>query len=155
MTRTALIAILGLALVVSVLGVPARRAGAAVCTEVQNCPPEGQFTTSVGGAEAELGCSPSSQLVLSSFDGASCLDLAHSVFEFDKSAAGCQLQLDELPAVQAAIIARLASALSELSETEALRLQMAMDRRSKFIQTLMNALAAISATQDAIVQSLK
>ena len=45
--------------------------------------------------------------------------------------------------------------LSELSETEALRLQMAMDRMSKFMTTLSNVLAKISDTDSAITQNLK
>lgn len=46
-------------------------------------------------------------------------------------------------------------ALSELSETESLRLQMMMDRRSKFMSTLSNILKKLSDTASAIVQNLK
>jgi putative addiction module CopG family antidote len=45
--------------------------------------------------------------------------------------------------------------LSELSEMDSLRLQMMMDRRSKFISTLSNMMKKISTTQDALVQNLK
>lgn len=45
--------------------------------------------------------------------------------------------------------------LSELSELESLRLQMLMDRRSKFISTLSNLLKKISSTQDTLIQDLK
>lgn len=45
--------------------------------------------------------------------------------------------------------------INELSELEQLRLQMAMDRRSKFLSTLSNILKKISETQDTLVQNLK
>jgi hypothetical protein len=45
--------------------------------------------------------------------------------------------------------------MNEMSETTSLRLQMAMDRRSKFIDTLSNILKKISDTGDAVVQNLK
>lgn len=45
--------------------------------------------------------------------------------------------------------------LSELGETEQLRLQAAMDRLSKFEQTLSNILKKMSDTQNAITQNLK
>ena len=45
--------------------------------------------------------------------------------------------------------------LSEMGEMESLRLQMAMDRRSKLMSTLSNLLKKISDTQSQIVQNLK
>lgn len=45
--------------------------------------------------------------------------------------------------------------LSEMSETESLRLQMAMDRRSKFLETLSNLMKKISDTSSSIVGNLK
>ena len=45
--------------------------------------------------------------------------------------------------------------LSELGETESLRLQMAMDRMSKMMSTLSNLLKKMSDTADAIEQNLK
>jgi hypothetical protein len=45
--------------------------------------------------------------------------------------------------------------LSEMGELESLRLQMAMDRTSKFIETLSNLLKKISETESGIVQNLK
>jgi putative addiction module CopG family antidote len=42
-----------------------------------------------------------------------------------------------------------------LLEMGSLRLQMAMDRRSKFISTLSNIMKKVSTTQEAIVQNLK
>jgi SMC interacting uncharacterized protein involved in chromosome segregation len=45
--------------------------------------------------------------------------------------------------------------LSELGETESLRLQMAMDRLSKLMSTLSNLLKKISDTSSQIVQNLK
>jgi hypothetical protein len=44
---------------------------------------------------------------------------------------------------------------SEMSETESLRLQMTMDRRSKLIETLSNVLKKSSDTGDSVVQNLK
>ena len=45
--------------------------------------------------------------------------------------------------------------MSELSDMDQLRLQMAMDRRSKLISTLSNVLKKASDTQQAITQNLK
>jgi hypothetical protein len=45
--------------------------------------------------------------------------------------------------------------MDEMSEMESLRLQMVMDRRSKFMSALSNILKKISDTQDSIVQNLK
>jgi hypothetical protein len=45
--------------------------------------------------------------------------------------------------------------MNEMSEESSLRLQMMMDRRSKFISTLSNIMKMISATQDTLVQNLK
>ena len=45
--------------------------------------------------------------------------------------------------------------MNEMSEMTSLRLQMMMDRRSKFISTLSNIMKKISQTQDTIVQNLK
>ncbi len=45
--------------------------------------------------------------------------------------------------------------MNEMSEMTSLRLQMTMDRRSKFISTLSNILKKISSTQDLLVQNLK
>lgn len=46
-------------------------------------------------------------------------------------------------------------AAAELSEMNSLRLQMMMDRRSKFISTLSNILKKVSSTQDTLVQNVK
>jgi hypothetical protein len=48
-----------------------------------------------------------------------------------------------------------AESMSELSEMGSLRLQMAMDRRSKFMNTLSNMMKKVSATRDAVVQNMK
>lgn len=45
--------------------------------------------------------------------------------------------------------------MSEMSETESLRLQMAMDRLSKMMSTLSNLLKKISDTQQNITQNMK
>lgn len=46
-------------------------------------------------------------------------------------------------------------AVSEMSEEESLRLQMAMDRQSKFMETLSNVEKKMAQTQDSIVHNLK
>jgi hypothetical protein len=45
--------------------------------------------------------------------------------------------------------------MNEMSEMTSMRLQMAMDRRSKFMETLSNVLKKIGDTQSAIVQNMK
>jgi len=45
--------------------------------------------------------------------------------------------------------------MNEMSEMTSLRLQMMMDRRSKFISTLSNIMKKISTTQDSLVQNIK
>jgi len=42
-----------------------------------------------------------------------------------------------------------------MSETTSQRLQMTMDRRSKFIETLSNIMKKLSKTSEAVVQNLK
>ena len=64
-----------------------------------------------------------------------------------------QMQSDLL-AIQAGIQADLDS-MSELSQMVSMRLQMAMDRRSKSVETLSNVLKTISDTQDSIIQNMK
>ena len=44
---------------------------------------------------------------------------------------------------------------NEMSEMTSLRLQMTMDRRSKFISTLSNIMSKVSTTQDSLVQNIK
>jgi phenylalanyl-tRNA synthetase alpha subunit len=46
-------------------------------------------------------------------------------------------------------------AMNEMSEEASLRLQMTMDRRSKFVSTLSNIMKKISDTQNTLVQNLK
>lgn len=45
--------------------------------------------------------------------------------------------------------------MNEMSEMTSLRLQMTMDRRSKFISMLSNLMKKISTTQDTLVQNIK
>ena len=47
------------------------------------------------------------------------------------------------------------SSMNEMSEMTSLRLQMMMDRRSKFMSTLSNIMNKISTTQDTLVKNLK
>ena len=41
------------------------------------------------------------------------------------------------------------------TDTEMINLQMAMDRRSQFVQTMSNIMKKMSSTQDSIVQNIK
>jgi chromosome segregation ATPase len=62
--------------------------------------------------------------------------------------------LEALKALQQALNAQLDS-MNEMSEMTSMDLQMAMDRRSKFVETLSNVLKKISDTQASIVQNMK
>ncbi len=115
---------------------------------------------SVGGVEAELACSPSSEGSLSSLDGTVsgldgtvCRELAQSIFKLDTSAAAAQLSLAELSEAQDSMKAQLDS-LNQFDELS-LRLQRLMERRQQLISTLSNILKKISDTQAGIVQNLK
>jgi putative addiction module CopG family antidote len=61
---------------------------------------------------------------------------------------------DELVIIRDGLKDQLDS-MSEMSEMTSLRLQMAMDRRSKFIETLSNIMKKISTTGDTLIQNLK
>lgn len=50
---------------------------------------------------------------------------------------------------------RREAVMNELSKMTSLRLQMTMDRRSKFISTLSNIMKKISTTQDKLIQNIK
>jgi ketosteroid isomerase-like protein len=63
-------------------------------------------------------------------------------------------QVEQLRLVREALEAKLDS-MSEMSEMTSLRLQMMMDRRSKFISTLSNIMKKVSTTQDTLIQNLK
>lgn len=60
----------------------------------------------------------------------------------------------DLRAVQSELKGKLDS-MNEMGEMTSLRLQMMMDRRSKFISTLSNIMKKISTTQDTLIQNLK
>jgi hypothetical protein len=62
--------------------------------------------------------------------------------------------LGDLAAVEAKLKNSLDS-LSELGETESLRLKMAMERRSKMMETLSNILKKMSESSDSIIANLK
>jgi hypothetical protein len=62
--------------------------------------------------------------------------------------------LQELKAAQQSLNGDLNS-MNELSEMTAMDLQMAMDRRSKFVEALSNVLKKMNDTQQAIVQNIK
>jgi hypothetical protein len=63
-------------------------------------------------------------------------------------------EVAQLQSIRATLEAKLDS-MSEMSEMTSLRLQMAMDRRSKFLETLSNIMKKISDTDSAITQNLK
>lgn len=65
-----------------------------------------------------------------------------------------QKEFDALLKQQAELKNKLV-AMSEISETSALRLQMMMDRRAKFLETLSNLMKKMSSTSDSIIQNLK
>lgn len=65
-----------------------------------------------------------------------------------------QKELDALQKQQGELKDKLDS-MTEMSETTAMRLQMMMDRRSKFMETLSNMLKKMAATSDSIKQNLK
>jgi len=61
---------------------------------------------------------------------------------------------EELRAIQDDLQGRLDS-MNEMSEMTSMRLQRAMDRRSKFVEALSNMMKKIDSTQETIVQNLK
>jgi hypothetical protein len=61
----------------------------------------------------------------------------------------------ELTDSQAASVVAGTDGLSALSEEESLRLQLSMDRRSKFIQTLSNIMKKQEAAEGSVTQNLK
>ena len=61
-----------------------------------------------------------------------------------------QLDMNELDTILAQL-----GRMNEISEELSLRLQMAMDRRSKFISILSQMMKKISTTQDILVQNIK
>ena len=61
-----------------------------------------------------------------------------------------QLDMNELDTILTQL-----GRMDEISEELSLRLQMAMDRRSKFISTLSQIMKYISTTQDILVQNIK
>lgn len=65
-----------------------------------------------------------------------------------------QKELEALQKQQGELKDKLDS-MTEISETTAMRLQMMMDRRSKFMETLSNMLKKMAATSDSIKQNLK
>jgi hypothetical protein len=65
-----------------------------------------------------------------------------------------QAELLAFAAIQEALQAQLDS-MNEMSEMTSMNLQMAMDRRSKFVETLSNVMKKIDSTQETIVQNLK
>jgi putative addiction module CopG family antidote len=64
------------------------------------------------------------------------------------------MRLQQLDCIVDEVQGKLDS-LSDLSELDAMKLQMLMDRRSKFIETLANIMKKVSETQAALVGNLK
>jgi hypothetical protein len=60
----------------------------------------------------------------------------------------------DLNTVQSDFKSRLDS-MNEMSEMTSMRLQMAMDRRSKFMDALSNIMKKISDTSESVVQNIK
>ena len=65
-----------------------------------------------------------------------------------------QTDLENLKAIQNNLKGQL-DAMNEMSEMTSMRLQMAMDRRSKFVEALSNIMKKIDDTQSTIVQNMK
>lgn len=65
-----------------------------------------------------------------------------------------QMSLQILKTMQQNVQANLAG-MSDMSDKTQMQLQMAMDRRSKLMETLSNILKTMSDTQNTIVQNLK
>ena len=70
------------------------------------------------------------------------------------SLGGGQVTIWSLRSLQDDLKGKL-DGMNEMSEMTSLRLQMTMDRRSKFISTLSNMMKKISTTQDTLVQNIK
>jgi chromosome segregation ATPase len=75
------------------------------------------------------------------------------VAEFERELNSAGSQMRELQTYQQQ--ANQLSSLSEMGETESLRLQMAMDRMSKMMSTLSNLLKKTSETDQGIAQNTK
>jgi hypothetical protein len=60
----------------------------------------------------------------------------------------------DVKAVQSDLKSKLDS-MSEMGETESLRLQMVMDRRSKFLEALSNLMKKTSDTSDSVIKNIK
>lgn len=71
--------------------------------------------------------------------------------EMEKFDHGASLDLESM---REELVGKLDS-MNEMSEMTSLRLQLTMDRRSKFISTLSNIMKKVSTTQEAVVQNLK
>lgn len=61
-----------------------------------------------------------------------------------------EMSIDELEELKGKL-----DSLNEMSEMTSLRLQMSMDRRSKFISTLSQIMKKMSTTQDTLIQNIK
>lgn len=82
------------------------------------------------------------------------LDLMVKSFAAETTAESLVNQLDQI-ALTLKSLGRGGDTLGDLSETESLRLQMAMDRLSKMTETLSNILKKIDDTAQSITQNLK
>lgn len=85
------------------------------------------------------------------------MDLVQEIkVEISDNLKGSEKQIEAVEAFEKVHnLADKIEAMSEMSEMTSLRLQMIMDRRSKFISTLSNIMKKISTTQETIVQNLK
>jgi hypothetical protein len=72
------------------------------------------------------------------------------------NATSLEKQIEAVDLIRMAVhLADKLDAMTEMSEMTSLRLQMIMERRSRFISTLSNLMKKISATQDTLIQNLK
>jgi hypothetical protein len=94
----------------------------------------------------------------STLSAADCAHFNEIIRHLDRVSVATLENLAFLDEIQTELVASAAyqDALNQgLSEAESLRLQLALDRTSRFLQTLSNILKKISETSETIVQNLK
>jgi hypothetical protein len=113
-----------------------------------------------------LAGAPADFAVLSDLNGADVEAMAFIVMMEATNAAGgvrlkpCDVHRGKIDSYDQLVVIRdrlkdQLDSMSEMSEVTSLRLQMAMDRRSRYMETLANLMKKMSATADTLVQNLK
>ena len=94
----------------------------------------------------------------STLSAADCARFVEIIRHLDRVSVATLENLAFLEEIQTELVASAAYQdylNQELSEAESLRLQSALDRTSKFLETLSNIMKKISNTSDALVQNVK